>query len=231
MNNQPPSLFSRHSHMLGLILLTVVSACSVANQLNPVPGLGSLVPTKVPTEIVGPDSEFTIQTPPLLTPGAKVKSGRDESGMWYAAFTDDLCREFGVAVRSADSTVNVEEWVRTEILPGLEKQGAMQVVERTDTVQNIGAASFVKYRFPKGAPCRVEQIGAPLALRRKSTQPDADVAHYTFRHGARVFIVTYGRGILDDSTHSLNQDVSFGIRVGPAEDVVRKFVAGFAFRR
>ena len=230
MNRKPRSLFTRRTRIIGLGFLAAVSACSVANQLNPVAGLESLVPTKLPSEVVGPDSEFTIRTPPLLTPGAKVRSNRDQSGTWSASFTDDLCREFSIVVRPADSTVSVEEWVRTGVLPGLEKQGALQIVERTDTVENIGAATFVKYQFPKGAPCRMEQVSGPLALRRQSTQPDADVAHYTFRRGARVFIVTYGRGISDDSTGKMNRDVSFGINVGPAEEVVRKFLSGISFR-
>lgn len=225
-------MFTRYSRIVRLGLMAALSGCAGASQLNPLSGMSGFLPTKSPPEqVAGPDSAFAIRTPRLLTPDAHVSTDHDKSGAWSASFGDDLCRAFGVTVIKSTSTAPIGELVHTRSVPEAEKQGAVQIVERTDTLENIGEASFVRYQLPKRAPCRNVQNTGSLGLGRKTHQPDAEVAHYTFRHGDLLFDVTYVREINEAPAGRADPNISFGIRVGPTDEVLREFVAGITFRQ
>ena len=212
-----------------VILLMVVSGCQVANRVGQVAGLGSMVPWTPPEQVVGPDSAFMLRTPKLLTPGARVSTKRNKTGEWTASFGDDLCREWNVIVYT-DTTVSLEEKVRAGTRRVVEKDKVLEVVERTDTLEEIGEAIFVRYRVPKGAPCTVTQAGG-WRLLPKTSHPDAEIAHYFFRQGEFVFHVFYGRPLYEAPRAESNPDFDFGMRVGPAETVLRDFVMGIVVRR
>ena len=207
-----------------------MSGCQFANRVGQVAGLGSMVPWTPPEQVVGPDSAFTLRTPKLLTPGARVSTKSAKSGEWTAVFGDDLCREWYVEVFTDTSTIPLEQKVRAGTKRIVEKQKAIEVVERTDTLEEIGEAIFVRYRVPKGAPCTVSQVGG-FRLIPKTSHPDAEIAHYFFRQSNLAFHVYYGRPLYEAPRAESNPDFDFGMRVGPAEAVLRDFVMGIVVRR
>ena len=218
----------RHASVIALSMAVIASACAVANQLNPLAGISSLLPEKPPPPLVfGPDSAFTVRTPALLTDAVRVKTHHDEKGLWSAMFTDGWCRGFAV-VLSTTTDRPLKERIGEQVIPAFEKQGAVEIIQRTDTLANVGEAFFVRYRLPKGTPCRVEQVNGSLMPFRKSTKPDAQIAHYFFQRGDVIFDVLFGRPILRPLTNP-NEAYSGALRVGPPDLLLREFVAGIEF--
>ncbi|PYT99388.1 MAG: hypothetical protein DMG34_20565 [Acidobacteria bacterium] len=159
-----------------------------------------------------PSGSFKVRVPDLLQPGVEITDDAPEVDVWLVSFSDALCREFVVTERAGQlAGDSLDAWVDHQVVPKLQAI-KVEIRDRRLIHTKQGTAVFLRYLHPQAAPCP----------RPDTVKPDAEVGTYIFYLGKRFYRLLYVLG-LDERL----PEVASGIRRGPVDSVLSRFVEGF----